>query len=132
MLRTVTSRHVIPAILGALFGFLALAFAAESEPRLPVAVLSIISPGLEIAEMVTPAPSVRHEPLDSLGPTSGGFLRVAIAVNTLLYFVVFSLIGYPIERPRCMTRAVHQLHSRSIASHFRYLPYSVIHPRIRY
>jgi hypothetical protein len=100
MLRTVTLRFVLPAILGAVFGFLALAFAAENEPTLPVAVLSIISPGLEIAEMVTPATSVRHESLDSLGPTFGGFLRVAIAVNTLLYFVVFSLIGYLIDRRR--------------------------------
>jgi hypothetical protein len=48
--------------------------------------------GLKIAEMFTPA---RHE---SLGSTFGGFLRVAIGVNALLYFSIFALAGYLVER----------------------------------
>lgn len=98
MLRTLTLRLIVPVVLGTSIAFLALAFAAENEPNLPVVVISIISPGLKIAEMVTPATSVRHESLDSLGPTFGGFLRVAIAVNALLYFAVFSFVGYRIDR----------------------------------
>ena len=74
MLRRLLVRLILPAILGSVVGFLALAFAVQDEPTLPVPVLSIFSPGLKIAEMVTPA---KHE---SLGSTFGGFLRVAIGV----------------------------------------------------
>jgi hypothetical protein len=100
MLRSLTLRLLLPAILGATLGFLALAFAAENEPTLPVVVLSIISPGLKIAEIVTPATSVRHESLNTLGHTFGGFLRVAIAINALFYFAIFSAAGYLIDRRR--------------------------------
>ena len=34
----------------------------------------------------------------SLGSTFGGFLRVAIGVNALLYFSIFALAGYLIDR----------------------------------
>jgi hypothetical protein len=54
--------------------------------------LSLFSPGLKVAEMLTPA---RHE---SLGSTFGGFLRVAIGVNAVLYFSIFALAGYLIDR----------------------------------
>ncbi len=83
---------LLPAIFGATLGFLALAFAVQNEPVLPVPVLAVFSPGLKIAEMFTPA---RHE---SLGSTFGGFLRVAIGVNALLYFSIFALAGYLIDR----------------------------------
>ena len=83
---------LLPAIFGATLGFLALAFAVQNEPALPVPVLAVFSPGLKIAEMFTPA---RHE---SLGSTFGGFLRVAIGVNALLYFSIFALAGYWIDR----------------------------------
>ena len=85
-------RLILPAILGSVVGFLALAFAVQDEPTLPVPVLSIFSPGLKIAEMVTPA---KHE---SLGSTFGGFLRVAIGVNAALYFSLFALAGYLVDR----------------------------------
>ena len=92
MLRRLLLLLILPAILGSVVGFLALAFAVQDEPTLPVPVLSIFSPGLKIAEMVTPA---KHE---SLGSTFGGFLRVAIGVNAALYFSLFALAGYLVDR----------------------------------
>jgi predicted Na+-dependent transporter len=92
MLRRVILCVILPAIFGATLSFLALAFAVQNEPALPVPVLAVFSPGLKIAEMFTPA---RHE---SLGSTFGGFLRVAIGVNALLYFSIFALAGYLVER----------------------------------
>jgi hypothetical protein len=85
-------RLILPAILGSIVGFLALAFAVQDEPSLPTPLLSIFSPGLKVAEMITPA---KHE---SLGSTFGGFLRVAIGVNVVLYFSIFALAGYLIDR----------------------------------
>ena len=92
MLRRLILSVILPTMLGATLGFLALAFAVQNEPVLPVPVLAIFSPGLKIAEMLTPA---RHE---SLGSTFGGFLRVAIGVNALLYFSIFAFAGYLIDR----------------------------------
>jgi predicted Na+-dependent transporter len=92
MLRRLLLRLVLPAILGSTLGFFALALAVEDEPSLPVPVLSIFSPGLEVAEMIAPA---KHE---SLGSTFGGFLRIAIGVNAVLYFSIFALAGYLIDR----------------------------------
>jgi hypothetical protein len=92
MLRRLLVRLILPAILGSVVGFIALAFAVQDEPTLPVPVLSIFSPGLKIAEMVTPA---KHE---SLGSTFGGFLRVAIGVNAALYFSIFAFAGYLVDR----------------------------------
>jgi hypothetical protein len=53
--------------------------------------LAIFSPGLKVAEMLIPA---KHE---SLGSTFGGFLRVAIGVNAVLYFSIFALAGYLVD-----------------------------------
>jgi hypothetical protein len=92
MLRRLLLRLVLPAILGSLLGFFALAVAVQDEPILSAPLLSVFSPGLKVAEMLTPA---RHE---SFGSTFGGFLRVAIGVNALLYFSIFALAGYLIDR----------------------------------
>jgi hypothetical protein len=92
MLRRLLVRLILPAILGSIVGFLALAFAVQDEPSLPTPLLSIFSPGLKVAEMLTPA---KHE---SLGSTFGGFLRVAIGVNVVLYFSIFALAGYLVDR----------------------------------
>lgn len=92
MLRRLLVRLILPAILGSVFGFLALAFAVQDESSLPGPFLSLFSPGLKVAEMLTPA---RHE---SLGATFGGFLRVAIGVNAVLYFSIFALAGYLVDR----------------------------------
>ena len=87
-------RFILPAIIGGLVGFLALAFAIQNEPTVSPAVLAIISPGLKVAEMLVPA---KHE---SLGSTFGGFLRVAISVNTAFYFTILALIAYLLNRRR--------------------------------
>jgi hypothetical protein len=92
MLRRLLLRLVLPAILGSAVGFVALAFAVENEPAISTPLLSIFSPGLKVAEIVTPA---RHE---SLGSTFGGFLRLAIGINSALYFSVFALAGYLVDR----------------------------------
>jgi hypothetical protein len=92
MLRRLLVCLVLPAILGSVVGFLALAFAVQDEPSLPAALLSIFSPGLKVAEMVVPA---KHE---SLGSTFGGFLRIAIGVNAVLYSCLFALAGYLVDR----------------------------------
>jgi hypothetical protein len=92
MLRRLLLRLILPAILGSIFGFLALAFAVQDEPSLPTPLLSIFSPGLKVAEMLAPA---KHE---SLGSTFGGFLRVAVGVNAVLYFSIFALAGYLVDR----------------------------------
>jgi hypothetical protein len=92
MLRPLLLRVILPAVLGSIVGFLALAFAVQDEPSLPTPLLSVFSPGLKVAEMITPA---KHE---SLGSTFGGFLRVAIGVNVVLYFSIFALAGYLVDR----------------------------------
>jgi hypothetical protein len=92
MLRRLLLRLILPAVLGALLGFLALAVAVQDEPTLPATLLAIFSPGLKVAEMLIPA---KHE---SLGSTFGGFLRVAIGVNAVLYFSIFALAGYWVDR----------------------------------
>jgi hypothetical protein len=92
MLRRLLVRLVLPAILGSVVGFLALALAVQDEPSLPAPLLSIFSPGLKVAEMVVPA---KHE---SLGSTFGGFLRIAIGVNVVLYGSLFALAGFLVDR----------------------------------
>jgi hypothetical protein len=92
MLRRLLLRLILPAILGSIFGFLALALAVQDEPSLPTPLLSIFSPGLKVAEMLAPA---KHE---SLGSTFGGFLRVAVGVNAVLYFSIFAAAGYLVDR----------------------------------
>lgn len=94
VLKRILFRFVVPAVIGALVGFLALAFAIQNEPTLSAAALAVFSPGLKIAELLTPT---RHE---SLGSTFGGFLRVAIAVNTAFYFTIFALAAYLAGRRR--------------------------------
>jgi hypothetical protein len=74
---------ILLAAAGAAVGFLALAFAVQNEPNLSAIVVATISPGLKVAELLTP---VKRE---SLGSTFGDFLRVAIAINGAFYFVIF-------------------------------------------
>jgi len=77
---------LLPAAAGAVAGFFALAFAVQNEPNLSSGFVSIVSPGLKVAEFFAP---IRHR---SLGSTFGGFLRVAIAVNAAFYFAIFAFI----------------------------------------
>ncbi|HKN76252.1 MAG TPA: hypothetical protein VJW94_13830 [Candidatus Acidoferrum sp.] len=87
-------RLVLPAIAGLLVGFLALAWAITSESALPVWLVSVVSPGLKISELVMPA---AHE---SLAWTFGWFLRIAIGVNAIFYFLIFALLAYIVDRRR--------------------------------
>jgi hypothetical protein len=87
-------RLVLPAIVGLLVGFLALAWAVPGESTLPVSLVSLFSPGLKVAELVMPAARA------SLAWTFGWFLRIAIGVNALFYFSIFALLAYLVDRRR--------------------------------
>jgi len=81
-------RLVLPAILGLLAGFLALAYAVPNEAGMSAALVGLISPGLKVAELTVPA---KHQ---SLAATFGTFLRIAIAVNWLFYFALLAALAY--------------------------------------
>jgi hypothetical protein len=87
-------RFVLPAVLALPVGFVGLALAAENEPTIPVPVLMLFSPGLKIAELVTP------ERRQALGVTFGWFLRVGITANAAYYFTLFLLLAYLLQRHR--------------------------------
>ena len=87
-------RFVLPALLALPLGFVGLALAAENEPTIPAPVLMLFSPGLKIAELVTP------ERRQALGVTFGWFLRVGITANAAYYFVLFLLLAYLLQRRR--------------------------------
>jgi len=87
-------RLLLLAGLALAAGFLALAIAVPIEPQLPAFLIALFSPGLKIAELITP------ETHKSMAWTFGWFLRIAIAVNTIFYFAVFSLMAYVISRSR--------------------------------
>lgn len=94
MPQRIVFRLVLPAIVGLMVGFLALAFTVPSESTMPVPLVSLFSPGLKIAELVMPA---AHE---SLAWTFGWFLRIAIGVNAAFYFAIFALLAYVVDRRR--------------------------------
>jgi hypothetical protein len=94
MPRSIFSHFVLPALLGFLVGFLALACAVPNESSLPVPLVSLFSPGLKIAELVMPA---SH---GSLAWTFGWFLRIAIGVNGLYYSMIFIVFAILVGRAR--------------------------------
>jgi hypothetical protein len=87
-------RVVLPAVVALPLGFVGLAVAAENEPAIPAPLLMLFSPGLKLAELISPG---EH---GSLGATFGWFLRVGIAANAAYYFVIFFLLAYLITRRR--------------------------------
>ena len=87
-------RFVLPAVVALPLGFVGLALAAENEPTVPAPLLMLFSPGLKVAELMTPG---AH---GSLGSTFGWFLRVGIAANAAYYFVIFALLAYLVTRRR--------------------------------
>ena len=97
MAKRVVLRFVLPAVVGALLGFFTLAVAVQNEPSIPSPLVSLFSPGLTVAEFFTPA---KRESLLSLGPTFGGFLRVAVGVNTAFYFAILAAAAYLVDRRR--------------------------------
>lgn len=95
--RKLVLRFILPGVAGALLGFLTLAIAAQNEPNIPTPLVSLFSPGLTVAEFFTP---IRRESLLSLGPTFGGFLRVALGVNTAFYSAILAGAAYLVDRRR--------------------------------
>lgn len=92
-------RFIVPALLSVPLGFILLALAAQNEPSIPGPLLMLFSPGLKLAEMVTPQ---THQ---SLGATFGWFLRIAIGVNAAYYFVVFVALASLLSRLKKTTEA---------------------------
>ena len=91
-------RIVVPALVALPLGFFGLALAAENEPAIPAPVLMLFSPGLKLAELITPG---AH---GSMGATFGWFLRVGIGVNAAYYFAIFFLLAYLLTRRRSVAR----------------------------
>src|SRR5947199_10678284 len=87
-------RYVLFAVLGLIAGFLALAIAVPLEPRVPAPLIALFSPGLKLAEFVTP------ESGKSFAWTFGWFLRIAILTNAVFYFAIFSFFVYVVDRRR--------------------------------
>lgn len=94
MPRSSSLRWILLAVLSIAAGFLALAIAVPLEPQVIPAVIALFSPGLKLAEAVTP------ETRGSFAWTFGWFLRIAIVTNAAFYFVVFGFVGYLLRRRR--------------------------------
>jgi hypothetical protein len=87
-------RFLLLASLGLMAGFLALAIAVPLEPQIPAALIALFSPGLKLAELVTP------ETHKSIAWTFGWFLRIAIIANAAFYYAIFSFVAYFAARRR--------------------------------
>jgi hypothetical protein len=85
-------RYLLLAGLSLLTGFLALAIAVPLESEVSPLLIALFSPGLKLAEMVTP------ETGKSFAWTFGWFLRVAIAANAAFYYALFALVAYVATR----------------------------------
>jgi hypothetical protein len=85
-------RLLLLAGLGLAAGFLALAIAVPLEPQVLPPVIALFSPGLKLAEFVTP------ETTKSFAWTIGWFLRIAILTNAVFYFAIFYLFAYVLDR----------------------------------
>ena len=88
-------RLLLLAALGLAAGFLALAIAVPIEPQVIPAVIALFSPGLKLAEFITPAESGK-----SFAWTFGWFIRIAILANAAFYFALFSLVAFVLDRRR--------------------------------
>lgn len=87
-------RFLFLLLLGLIAGFLALAFAVPVESEVPAPLIAIFSPGLKLAELITP------ETHESFAWTFGWFLRIAIAANAAFYSSIFALLAYLLDRRR--------------------------------
>jgi len=87
-------RFLLLSALAVIAGFLALAIAVPIEPQVPAPLIALFSPGLKLAEFVTP------ETGKSFAWTFGWFLRIAIAANTSFYFALFAVMVYLADRRR--------------------------------
>jgi hypothetical protein len=87
-------RFMLLAGLGLVAGFLALAIAVPIEPQVPAPLIALFSPGLKLAEFVTP------ETGKSFAWTFGWFLRIAILANAAFYYALFAVAAYLVDRRR--------------------------------
>jgi hypothetical protein len=87
-------RFLVLAGLSVAVGFIALAIAVPIEPQVIPPVIALFSPGLKLAELVTP------ETGKSFAWTFGWFLRIAILANAAYYFALFALAKYLVGRRR--------------------------------
>ena len=87
-------RFILLAGLGLVAGFLALAIAVLIEPQVPAPLIALFSPGLKLAEFVTPQTG------KSFAWTFGWFLRIAIAANAAFYYALFAAAAYLFDRRR--------------------------------
>jgi hypothetical protein len=87
-------RFLSLAALAVIAGFFALAIAVPVEPQVPAPLIALFSPGLKLAEFLTP------ETGKSFAWTFGWFLRIAIAANSVFYFALFALLAYLADRRR--------------------------------
>ena len=87
-------RLLVLSGLSLIAGFLALAIAVPIEPQAPAPLIALFSPGLKLAEFVTPQTG------KSFAWTFGWFLRIAIAANAAFYYALFALVAYLVARRR--------------------------------
>jgi hypothetical protein len=87
-------RFLLLAGLGLVAGFLALATAVPIEPQVPAPLIALFSPGLKLAELLTPGTG------KSFAWTFGWFLRIAILANAAFYFALFSVAAHFVDRLR--------------------------------
>ncbi len=81
-------RNLLLAGIGLFAGFLALAVAVPLEPQIPMPLIVLLSPGLKLAELITP------ETHRSMAWTFGWFLRIAIVSNAVFYYALCSLAAW--------------------------------------
>jgi hypothetical protein len=88
-------RFLLLAGLGLVAGCLALAIAVPFEPQIPAPLVALFSPGLKLAEFVTPETNGK-----SFAWTFSWFLRIAIVANAAFYYALCALVAYVAARGR--------------------------------
>jgi hypothetical protein len=89
------ARFFLFAGLGLVAGCVALAIAVPFEPQIPAPLVALFSPGLKLAEFVTPETGGK-----SFAWTFSWFLRIAIVGNAAFYYALFALVVYVSTRRR--------------------------------
>ncbi len=87
-------RFLLLAVLGLIAGFLALAIAVPIEPQVPAPLIALFSPGLKLAELLTPGTG------KSFAWSFGWFLRIAILANAAFYYALFAVAAHLVDRRR--------------------------------
>lgn len=81
-------RFLLLAGLGLVAGFLALAIAVPIEPQVPATLIALFSPGLKLAELISPGTG------KSFAWSFGWFLRIAIVANAAFYYALFAVVAH--------------------------------------